>query len=124
DGDGRFEHATYFAESVTFASGLLCYGGGLFVAAPPDVLYLKDTDGDGRADVRERIFTGFDRDHAGEAMLNSLRWGLDGRVHLSPGTIGGMVRRVDRPDEKPASVRNMGFAFDPRSREWSLTGGG
>lgn len=123
DGDGRYEHASSFADDVKFASGVLCYAGGVFVAAAPDILYLKDTDGDGRADVRERLFTGFQRDHAGEAMLNSLRWGPDNRVHLSTGLIGGLITRVDRPKEKPVSVRNLGMSFDPRTRDWSLSGG-
>ena len=124
DGDGRFESSVVFAADVPFASGVLCYDGGVFVAAAPDLLYLKDTTGDGQADMRERILTGFERDHAGEAMLNGLRWGLDHRVHLCTGMAGGMVRRADRPDEQPLSVRNMGVAFDPRTRAWSLTGGG
>ncbi|HEY5316148.1 MAG TPA: PVC-type heme-binding CxxCH protein, partial [Pirellulales bacterium] len=123
DGDGRYEHATAFADDVKFATGVLCYDGGVFVTAAPDILYLKDTDGDGRADVRERIFTGFDRDHAGEAMLNSLRWGLDNRVHVSVGLAGGMIQRVDRPQDKPISVRNLGLAFDPRTHDWTLAGG-
>ena len=97
DGDGRYEHASPFADDVKFATGVLSYAGGVLVAAAPDILYLKDTDGDGRADVRERLFTGFERDHAGEAMLNSLRWGLDNRVHLSVGLAGGLVRRVQSP---------------------------
>jgi putative membrane-bound dehydrogenase-like protein len=124
DGDGRYEHAIAFAEDVPFASGVLCYGGGVFIAAAPDLLYLKDTTGDGVADVRERVLTGFERDHAGEAMLNGLRWGLDHRVHFSTGMAGGQVRRADRPGDPLVSVRNMGIALDPRTREWSLTGGG
>ncbi|HEX3656663.1 MAG TPA: PVC-type heme-binding CxxCH protein [Pirellulales bacterium] len=124
DGDGRYDQATEFANDVPFASGVLCYGGGVFVAATPDLLYLKDTDGDGKADVRERILTGFERDPAGESMPNGLLWGLDHRIHLSAGSSGGMVRRVDRPHDKPLSVRNMGVAIDPGTRAWSLTGGG
>ncbi|HEY5314985.1 MAG TPA: PVC-type heme-binding CxxCH protein, partial [Pirellulales bacterium] len=124
DGDGRYDQATEFANDVPFASGVLCYGGGVFVATAPDLLYLKDTNGDGKADVRERILTGFERDPAGESMPNGLRWGLDHRIHLCTGMSGGLVRRVDRPHDKPRSVRNMGVAIDPRTRAWSLTGGG
>jgi putative membrane-bound dehydrogenase-like protein len=124
DGDGRYERSVLFADDVPFASGVLCYDGGVFVAAAPDLLYLKDTTGDGRADVRERILSGFERDHAGEAMLNGLRWGLDHRIHFSTGMAGGQVRRADRPADVPVSVRNMGVVLDPRTRAWSLTGGG
>jgi putative membrane-bound dehydrogenase-like protein len=124
DDDGACEHSVVFADGIDHPSGVLCYAGGVIVASAPDVLYLKDTDGDGCADVRERWFTGLLRDHAGEAMLNSLRWGLDQRVHFSSGLVGGMMHRADDANDKPRSVRNMGVAFDPRSRDWWTTGGG
>ena len=39
--------------------GLQSYDGGIFVAASPDILYFKDTKGDGIADIRKVVFTGF-----------------------------------------------------------------
>src|SRR5487761_1071262 len=50
DGDGRYEHATVFAEELNFPNGVVCCRGGVFVTAAPDLWFLKDTDGDGRAD--------------------------------------------------------------------------
>ena len=88
----------------TFAGDLHCptgfefWNGGVLVAQQPDLVFLKDTDGDGKADVRKAVFTGFGRDHAGEAMLNSFRWGLDNRFHVSTSLSGGDVRRADRKD--------------------------
>jgi putative membrane-bound dehydrogenase-like protein len=124
DGDGRYDHSTPFAENVPWASGVCCYDGGVYVTATPDLLYLKDTDGDGKADIRERVLTGFARDPSGEALANGLHWGLDHRIHLSASSAGGLIRRADRPDDKPVSARNLGVALDPRTREWALTGGG
>ncbi|HWB01249.1 MAG TPA: PVC-type heme-binding CxxCH protein [Pirellulales bacterium] len=80
DGDGRMETSTILADGLHAPSGVLCYDGGALVAAAPDLWFIKDTDGDGKADIREPILTGFERDHAGEGMLNSLRWGPDNRV--------------------------------------------
>src|SRR2546427_777165 len=55
DGDGRYEHATVFAEKLPFPNGVLPWNGGVLVTAAPDILFLKDNDGDGRADER-RVF--------------------------------------------------------------------
>ncbi len=59
DGDGRAETFTVFAEGLSIATSLAFARGGLVVAQAPDVLFLADTDGDDRADVREVLFTGF-----------------------------------------------------------------
>ena len=90
----------------------------------PDILYVKDTDGDGKADVRRVVFTGFARDAGGEAMLNSFRWGFDNRIHVSTSTSGGEVRHAERKDARPVSVRGQGFLFDPRTEAFELTSGG
>ena len=59
DGDGRFEESHVFAEGLLWAAGIAPWKGGVFVTAPPDIWYLKDTDGDGKAHVRQLIYTGF-----------------------------------------------------------------
>ncbi|HXG10605.1 MAG TPA: PVC-type heme-binding CxxCH protein [Gemmataceae bacterium] len=114
DGDGRFDKSTVYVDDLDSPVAVACWDGGVFVGAVPDILYCKDTDGDGKADVRKPVFTGFGRDAAGEAMLNSFRWGLDNRFHLSTGYAPGSVRRADRPDDRPVAVRGQGFLFDPR----------
>ena len=48
DGDGRYEHMTVFAKELHFPHGVLPWKGGVIVTSAPDILYLKDTDGDGR----------------------------------------------------------------------------
>src|SRR5688572_18295335 len=48
DGDGFFETATLFTEGLRFPTGLFPFKGGLIVANAPDILYLEDTDGDGK----------------------------------------------------------------------------
>src|SRR6187431_2386250 len=56
DGDGRFETATTFADKLLFVTGLQPWKGGVFVTLSGAVVYLKDTDGDGRADLDETWF--------------------------------------------------------------------
>lgn len=124
DADGVYETGRPFIESIDQPVAVACYDGGVFVGATPDILYCKDTDGDGRADLRETVYTGFARDHAGEGMLNSFRWGLDNRFHVCTNIAGGDVRRADQPDAPVVSVRGQGFIFDPRTRNFELTSGG
>jgi putative membrane-bound dehydrogenase-like protein len=103
DGDGRFDRSTVYVDDLPWPTAVLCYGGGVFVGATPDVLFCKDTDGDGVAEVRESIFTGFASDYAPyqtnrlnvQAMLNSFNWGLDNRIHGSASLSGGKVRLVE-----------------------------
>ncbi|MEO6244203.1 MAG: PVC-type heme-binding CxxCH protein [Opitutaceae bacterium] len=52
-GDGRFDRATEFADKMMFPQGALFHEGSLYVAAPPHIWKLTDTDGDGVADKRE-----------------------------------------------------------------------
>lgn len=58
DGDGRFDQATTFADRMMFPEGTLWYQGSLYVAAPPVIWKLTDTNDDGVADLREEWFNG------------------------------------------------------------------
>jgi putative membrane-bound dehydrogenase-like protein len=59
DGDGTFDKNTIFADSLTYPKGAVFYQGSLYVASAPDLLKLTDTNGDGVADKREVILTGW-----------------------------------------------------------------
>ncbi len=59
NGDGVFDRSTVFADKMTFPQGALWYQGALYVASPPNIWRLQDIDGDGRADRREIIASGF-----------------------------------------------------------------
>lgn len=92
DGDGRFERSTVFADNLPWPTALICSRGGLYVGASPDILWLKDTSGDGRADERKVVVTGFGSGTAKlnvQALLNSFNWGLDHRLYGATGPNGG-----------------------------------
>ena len=117
NGDGIYDTATVFAEHLLWAGGVACWKGGVFVAAPPDIWYFKDTDGDGVADIKLKVFTGFGT-QSQQYMLNNLKWGLDHKIYGSTAGNGGMIRHGDRPDEKPISVNRHDFRFDPVTEEF------
>lgn len=60
DGDGVFEKAGVFVDRLTFPQGALWHEGALFAASPPSMWRFDDTNGDGVADARKEIATGFD----------------------------------------------------------------
>ena len=87
DGDGRFEKATVFVEGVTFPMGLAWREGRLYLADPPELVALTDTDGDGRADTREVILSGFG--HTDNGSLHGLTFGPDGLLYFTMGEPDG-----------------------------------
>jgi putative membrane-bound dehydrogenase-like protein len=122
DGDGRFDTSTVFTDGLAWPTAVMCYDGGVFVGSAPDILYFKDTNGDGRADVRRVVFTGFGMDNV-QGLLNSFRWGLDNRIHVAVSRCVAEVRRGDQPDAPPLVLRGRNFAFDPRTLEFEATSG-
>src|ERR1044071_10084180 len=55
-GDGKYDKRTVFADGLTFPNGVMCWKGGVYVTCAPYLYYFKDTDGDGRADIKEIVF--------------------------------------------------------------------
>ncbi len=123
DGDGRYENDTVFAKDLSWPTAVACANGGVFVGAAPHIYFLKDNDGDGRADIQKIVFTGFKRDNV-QGLLNSFQWGLDNRLHGATSTAGGDIRR---PNESHPSVSLRGRDFLINLRTLELrpeTGGG
>ena len=85
DADGRTDRCTVFADGLHQPTGFEIGHGGAYVAQQPDVLFLKDTDGDDVADVRIRQLVGFDTadSHHG---LAAFEWGPGGSLYFNEGT--------------------------------------
>ncbi|MBK8094753.1 MAG: hypothetical protein IPK32_22985 [Verrucomicrobiaceae bacterium] len=131
DGDGTFDKATVFAEGLSWPTGTACWKGGIFVTATPDVWYLKDTNDDGVADVRQKVFTGFKKLNV-QAVMNNPIWGLDHRIYIAGGSNGGEIQRVPGSesvmpipkDFKPLPIKRNDFSFDPSTGDVRLESGG
>lgn len=127
NGDGRFDQSTIYADDLPWPTAVICSQGGVFVGCTPDIFYFKDTNGDGKADVREVAFTGF---AAGverlnvQAMLNSFHWGLDNRIHGATSMSGGKVTSPKHPEAKPVELRGRDFSFAPRTLTMTSEAGG
>ena len=112
DADGVFETARIFAESLHWPSGIACFDGGIFVTAAPDIVYLKDTTGDGVADVQRTVFTGFGTDKS-EDIVNNLKWGLDHWIYGTTSYNGGTVRHAERTGDSAIALGSNDFRFHP-----------
>lgn len=109
DGDGSIDHSTVFASDVSTPKGIQPLRGGILVTAAPEMLYLKDTDGDGKADVREVVFDGFGEGNQ-QHRVNTPRWGLDNLIYVANGDSGG---EIGRPGGKRLGIRGGDFRFRP-----------
>ncbi len=82
DGDGRMDKSTVFAEGLILPTGIMRWKQGVLVTDTPDVLYLEDTTGDGEADIREVVLTGFALSNP-QHNLNHPLLGLDNWIYLA-----------------------------------------
>jgi putative membrane-bound dehydrogenase-like protein len=82
NGDGFPDESIVFADSLTLPTGIMRWRDGFLVTDAPHVLYLEDTDGDGRADTREIILTGFALSNP-QHNLNTPRFELDNWIYLA-----------------------------------------
>jgi putative membrane-bound dehydrogenase-like protein len=112
DGDGFFEKNTLFASGLRFPTSVMPWKGGLVVANAPDITYLEDSDGDGKADRQRVLYTGFDVYNI-QQLVNSLQWGLDNWVYGCAGGKGGLIRSLEKPDMPEVTLRGRGIRFHP-----------
>ncbi|HAV62158.1 MAG TPA: hypothetical protein DCY13_07310 [Verrucomicrobiales bacterium] len=117
DGDGRMDRATVFADNLPPCYGLVAARGGIIVACAPDIVYLADHDGDGRAEIREVLFTGF-KTGVLERGINAPQWGPDNWIYFGGGHGADSVTgpRLPEPVRLGSSdfrIRSDGSAIEP-----------
>ncbi len=110
DGDGHYDRATDFLTDVPFPNGVKVWRKGVIITAAPDIIYAEDTDGDGRADVREVLFHGFGEGNQ-QHRVNGLSFGLDNWLYCANGDSGGQIESKKTGDKVPISFRD--FRFQP-----------
>ena len=123
DHDGRFDRRTEFARNLTFPNGILPWDGGVFVTCAPDLIYLKDTTGDGVADERRVVLTGFDATKTPQLRFSHPTLGVDNWIYLTSGLTGGRVTAPDQPERPPVVFANSDSRFNPITHAFELTGG-
>lgn len=102
DRDGRADRCTPFLDDLNAPTGFQFYRDGVLVVQAPDVWWVRDTDGDGRGDWKQRVLMGLDSADTHHT-ANALCLDPGGAVYLSDGvfhrtqieTAEGPVRNND-----------------------------
>ena len=84
-GDGTADKVTVFADNLNIPIGLYPYKDGVVVFSIPNILFLRDTDGDGKADSQEVLYGPFDTTRDTHGMNNAFRRGFDGWLYCCHG---------------------------------------
>lgn len=112
DSDGRFDKATVFADGLSWPTGVTPWKGGVYVTAAPDLWYFKDTDGDGKADVKEKVLTGF-RKYNVQAEVNNPIWGLDHHIYIASASNRGNIYSPSAGPDSAVDVGRHDVRIDP-----------
>ncbi len=81
DGDGKFDTRKVFLEGIPFPAAIAVGFDGLWLGAPPNLLFVPDRNHDDKADSAIEIrLTGWGIQDRHET-LNSLNWGPDGWLY-------------------------------------------
>ncbi|AMV40138.1 PVC-type heme-binding CxxCH protein [Planctomyces sp. SH-PL62] len=111
DRDGVYDKATVFADGLLFANGLIPWRDGAIVTMAPSIVFLRDTDGDGKADARETLYQGFATGNV-QLRVSHPTLGLDGWLYVGNGLRGGNVVAADAKGE-PIDLSGKDLRFDP-----------
>ena len=121
DGDGRMDKTVVWADNLPPVYGICAARDGVIAVCAPDIVYLADKDGDGKAEFRETLFTGFAVGSI-ERGLNAPQWGPDDWIYVGKGHDGGHITgpHLAKPVDLPRTdfrIKSDGTAIEP------ITGG-
>lgn len=127
DGDGVADSRKVFLEGIPFPAAIAVGMGGLWLGAPPNLLFVPDRDEDDRADMDqiEVRLTGWgilDRHET----INSLHWGPDGWLYglqgfATPSTVGkpkGIGRIYQHNESFPEKAEYEGPTTEINGGVW------
>jgi putative membrane-bound dehydrogenase-like protein len=120
DGDGRVDRSHVWADRLPACYGVVPARDGVIAMCPPEILFLADRDGDGQAEVRETLFSGFGL-YDMWSRINNPRWGVDNWIYAANGiNSGGTIRgpRLAAETKIPATsfrFKADGSALEPTS---------
>lgn len=120
DADGVADKVTVFADGMSLATGMVFGNGGVYVGQAPDLLFLKDTDGDDKADVRQVLLTGFGMQDRHE-LLNGFAWGPDGYLYMTHGVFTfSNVHEPGAPADSGVAMNAAVGRFDPVTKRFEV----
>ncbi len=115
DNDGKADKVTVFADKLNIPTSFTFWNGGIIVSQAPYFLFLKDTNGDDKADVKEILIDGwgvFDT-HAGPS---NLQYGIDNNIY---GVVGYSGFEGTAFGQQFKFNQNM-YRFDPKKNYFEV----
>ena len=113
--DGKADKCTTFAGDLHNPTGFEFWGNGVLVAQGPDLVFLKDTNGDDKYDIKERVVHGFDTADTHHT-INSFAIDQGGAMYFQEGTFH--QTQIETPWGPPRRVSNGGvYRYEPRSQK-------
>lgn len=120
DEDGFFETSTIFAENLAWPTAIACAQGGVVVIGVPDMYFLKDQNGDLKADLIQKLYSGFGSEATRlnvQQLPNNLTWGPDHRFHGAGGGNASLLKPMLNSGD-PIGLNRRDFTLNPL--DWSL----
>jgi putative membrane-bound dehydrogenase-like protein len=122
DQDGIYDKATVFADQLSFPQGGVFYNGSLIASSAPDLLKLTDTDGDGVADEREVLLSGWVLNVNANSLIGPFL-GPDGWLYMTSAIEGFDVTSKEGERMVGETARIWRVRPDGSDLEW-IAGGG
>jgi glucose/arabinose dehydrogenase len=121
NGDGKADKRTVFYDKLTFASGIEVGFGGVWVGAPPNLLFFPDKNGDDRPDSEpEKLLDGWGWEDTHET-LNDFIWGPDGWLYGTQGIFtNSKVGKPGTPDKDRVPINAGVWRFHPQRRTFEV----
>ena len=122
DGDGKYDKSTVFADHLSFPQGGVFVNGSLIASSAPDLLKLTDTDGDGVADEREVLLSGWILNVNANSLIGPFQ-GPDGWLYFTSAIMGFDVVSQEGEQMKGETARIWKVRPDGSDLEWVAAGG-
>ncbi len=114
DHDGKADEEIVFADHLHLPIGFQFYNGGVLVSHQRELLFLKDTNNDDKADIREQVLDGFDSADS-HHVINSFTYGPGGDLYFQEGTF--QHSQVETPWGPTRCVDAGTYRYEPRTQK-------
>ena len=122
DGDGSYDKSTIYADKVGFPQGGVFYKGSLYASSAPDLLKFTDTDGDGVADKREVLLSGWELNINANSLIGPFM-APDGWLYLTSAIEGFDIMTKEGEHLKGETARVWRVKPDGSGLQWISAGG-
>ena len=122
DGDGTYDKSTIYADKVGFPQGGVFYKGSLIASSAPDLLKFTDADGDGVAEKREVILSGWVLNVNANSLIGPFM-APDGWLYLTSAIEGFDITTKEGEHLKGETARVWRLRPDGSNLQWISAGG-